>query len=86
MKDGLGEKVVEVRLSQRLKSHPVCLTNGGEISMEMEKVLNSMPNNQKVKSEKILEINAEHPVFESLKKLYGEDKEKLKKYASYNFV
>ncbi len=81
MKDGLGEKVVEVRLSQRLKSHPVCLTNGGEISMEMEKVLNSMPNNQKVKSEKILEINAEHPVFESLKKLYGEDKEKLKKYA-----
>ena len=56
MKEALGDKVVEVRLSKRLKTHPVCLTNGGEISIEMEKVLNAMPNNQKVKADKVLEL------------------------------
>lgn len=81
MKEALGDKVVEVRLSKRLKTHPVCLTNGGEISIEMEKVLNAMPNNQKVKADKVLEINANHPIFAKLQKLNNEDKEKLKVYS-----
>ena len=80
MKETLDNKVVEVRLSQKLKSHPVCLSNGGEISIEMEKVLNAMQNNQKVNAEKVLEINANHPIFEKLKKLYENDKEKLKTF------
>jgi len=82
MKDALGEKISEVRLSNRLKSHPVCLSNGGDISIEMEKVLNSMPNNEKVKAEKVLEINANHPIFETLQKLYADDKDKLKAYSN----
>ena len=81
MKEALGDKVVEVRLSQRLKSHPVCLANGGDITIEMEKVLNAMPNNEKVKAQKVLEINANHPVFAKLQKLNTEDKEKLKMYS-----
>ena len=81
MKDALGGKVKEVKLSTRLKSHPVCLTNDGEITMEMEKVLNAMPNDQKVNAEKILEINATHPVFEKLKAMYPADEETVKKYA-----
>ncbi|MEG1428923.1 MAG: molecular chaperone HtpG, partial [Hydrogenoanaerobacterium sp.] len=63
-----------------LKSHPVCLSSGGEISLEMEKVLNAMPNDQKVKAERVLEINANHPVFKKLKELEGTDAEKLKSY------
>ena len=81
MKEALDGKVKEVKLSSRLKSHPVCLSNDGEISMEMEKVLNAMPNDQKVNAEKILEINATHPVFEKLKGMYPADKETVKKYA-----
>ena len=81
MKENLGDKVMEIRLSQRLKSHPVCLSNGGEISIEMEKVLNSMPNNEKVKAEKVLEINANHKIFDTLKTLYATDKDKLAKYS-----
>ncbi len=81
MKDALSDKVIEVRLSQRLKSHPVCLANGGEITIEMEKILNAMPNNENVKAEKVLEINANHPVFAKLQKLNIEDKEKLKMYS-----
>ena len=82
MKEALGDKIKEVRLSQRLKTHPVCLTNGGDISIEMEKVLNAMPNNQKVKADKVLEINANHPIFETLQKLYTEDKDKLIAYSN----
>jgi len=82
MKESLGDKIKEVRLSSRLKSHPVCLSNGGDISIEMEKVLNSMPNNQKVKADKVLEINANHPIFETLKSLYNDDKEKLNEYTN----
>ncbi|MHC1722796.1 MAG: molecular chaperone HtpG [Aminipila sp.] len=82
MKEALAGKVSEVRVSQRLKSHPVCLTSNGEISIEMEKVLNSIPsNNDKVSAEKVLEINSNHKVFESLKATFGEDKEKVKDYA-----
>lgn len=80
--ESLGEKVSKVVLSQRLKSHPVCLTSEGQISLEMEKVLNSMPTDQKVKAQRVLEINPEHPIFEKLKSLHAaEDKEKLGKYA-----
>ncbi|QHI72733.1 molecular chaperone HtpG [Aminipila terrae] len=82
MKEALDGKVSEVRVSQRLKSHPVCLTSNGEISIEMEKVLNSIPaNNDKVSAEKVLEINANHKVFESLKAAYENDKDKVKDYA-----
>ena len=81
MKDALGDKVAEVRLSQRLKSHPVCLTAKGGLSIEMEKVLNSMPVDQKIQAERVLEINAKHPILETLNKVYGEDKEAVKKYA-----
>ncbi|MCL2121320.1 MAG: molecular chaperone HtpG [Clostridiales bacterium] len=82
MKEALGEKVKEVRLSKRLKSHPVCLTSDGPLSLEMEKVLNSMPTEQEVKAERVLEINGSHPVFEALSRLGEDDPEKLKTYTS----
>ena len=80
IKESLGDKVAKVKLSQKLKSHPVCLTSEGEITIEMEKVLNGMPNVPKdgVKATKVLEINAQHKIFEKAKKLYVEDKEKLR--------
>ena len=83
MKEALDGKVTEVRLSQRLKSHPVCLSSSGPLSIEMEKVLNSMPAQQeKVKSEKVLELNGEHEVFAALKRLFeASDKEKLAAYS-----
>ena len=83
MKEALDGKVTEVRLSQRLKSHPVCLSSSGPRSSEMEKVLNSMPAQQeKVKSEKVLELNGEHEVFAALKRLFeAGDKEKLAAYS-----
>ena len=80
MKEALGDKIKEVRLSQRLKSHPCCLTSDGDLSLEMEKVLNAMPTDNKVKAEKVLEINPDHDIFGKLKELYNDDKEKLKKY------
>ena len=84
LKDSLGGKVSSVILSQKLKTHPVCLSTSGAISMEMEKVLNSMPNveKDKVKSQRVLEINANHPIFEKLCGLYQTDKDTLKAYAS----
>lgn len=83
IKESLGDKVKEVKLSSNLKTYPVCLTAAGEISIEMEKVLNAMPNaDGKVKAEKILELNADHKVTEKLKNLYETDKEALKKYAT----
>ena len=80
MKEAVTE-VQEIRFTNRLKNHPVCLTSEGAISVEMEKVLSSMPNNQNVKATTILEINEKHPIAEKLKNLYIEDKELLKKYA-----
>lgn len=84
MKESLGDKISEVRLSSKLKTHPVCLSSSGQVSIEMEKVLNSMPQNgdNKVKSEKALEINASHPIYEKLKKLYDSNKDMLKVYTS----
>lgn len=82
LKDALGDKVKEVRASSRLKSHPVCLSSDGALSIEMEKVLNAMPNDQKVKAERILEINVNHPIFAKIAALYDTDKDKLKQYAA----
>ncbi len=81
LKDSLDGKVKEVRLSTRLKSHPVCLSVDGEISIEMEKVLNQMPNDQNIRAQKVLEINANHPIFNKLVNMVDTDKEKLKSYA-----
>lgn len=82
MKDALKGKVKEVRASKRLKTHPVCFANDGELSIEMEKVLNMMPNDQKVKADKILEINTDHQMFPVIKKAFQEDKDKVKTYAN----
>ncbi|QSX07130.1 molecular chaperone HtpG [Sedimentibacter sp. zth1] len=81
MKEALNGKVKEVRLSTRLKSHPVCLSVDGQISLEMEKVLNQMPNDQSIKAEKVLEINANHEIFNKLCGLLANDKDKIKTYA-----
>ncbi len=71
MTEMLAGRVKEVRLSQRLKSNPVCLAVDGEVSIEMERVMNTMPIQEKVQSEKVLEINSDHPVFEALKGAYN---------------
>lgn len=83
MKDALKGKVKEVKISTRLSEHPVCLSSDGPLSIEMEKILASMPNNgEKPVSDKILELNASHPVFEKLKTVFAENNtEKLGKYA-----
>jgi molecular chaperone HtpG len=82
MKSYLKENVSSVRFTHKLKNHPVCLTSKGEVSTEMEKVLNSMPNNMNnVKAETILEINENHPISKKLEELYKEkNKEELEKY------
>lgn len=80
MKETIGEGVQEVRFTHRLKNHPVCLTSEGALSVEMEKVINSMPNDQKVKAQTALEINDSHPIAQKIKDLYANDKEELKKY------
>ena len=83
MQKAIADKVKTVRLSKKLKSHPVCLSSdGGPITIEMEKVLNAMPQNngEKVKAEKALEINPEHPIFAKLKELFESDKDKLGEY------
>ena len=78
----LDGKVKETKISDKLKSLPVCISSSGQISLEMEKILNQNPQNEKVKSEKVLEINPNHKIFAAMQKLYGEDKEKFKDYAS----
>lgn len=82
MKEILDGKVKDVKVSKRLKSHPVCLSTDGEISLEMEKVLNAMPNNQEVKADKVLEINTDHDVYTSLKDVFASDKDKFKLYTN----
>lgn len=81
VKESLGDQVAKVVLSQRLKSHPVCLSTEGEITLEMEKVLNAMPSGGHVKAVRVLEVNPDHPVFATLQALYQNDREKLKVYA-----
>lgn len=82
MTKALSGKIKEVRASKRLKHHPVCFSNDGEISIEMEKILNAMPNNQEIKADKILEINTNHDVFKALKSAFEGDKEKLDLYTN----
>jgi len=82
MKTLLADKVKEVRVSKRLKNHPVCLSADGELTIEMEKVLRSMPNSQNVAAQKVLEINTQHPVIHSLKAAFAQDKDKLTLYTS----
>lgn len=83
MSDALAGKVKKVRASKRLKSHPVCLSTEGEVTIEMEKILNAMPNSQNIQADKVLEINANHEVFQSLKDAYkADDKEKVNLYTS----
>jgi molecular chaperone HtpG len=83
IKDSLDGKVSNVKLSHSLKSHPVCITSEGEITLEMEKVLKSMPNTGKdvALATKILEINANHHIYETIKECYKNDQDKLKKIA-----
>ena len=81
MKESIGD-VSAVRFTNKLKSHPVALASEGEISLEMEKVLNSMPNaNGAIKAQTVLEINESHPIAEKLKKLYETDKDTVASYA-----
>ncbi|MBD8005440.1 molecular chaperone HtpG [Bacillus norwichensis] len=82
MKETLSGKVKDVKISTRLKNYPVCLTTEGEVSIEMEKILSAMPNNQEVKADKILEINADHDVFTSLKAAYEQDIDKVGLYTN----
>ncbi|MGG5253596.1 molecular chaperone HtpG [Neobacillus sp. SM06] len=82
MKDVLKDKVKDVRVSKRLKSHPVVITADGEISLEMEKVLQAMPGSQDVKADRVLEINVNHEVFNALKTAFETDKEKLALYTN----
>ena len=83
MKEALDGKVTAVKLSNKLGSHPVCLSAEGYVSLEMEKVLNSMPGaNQGVKAQLVLEVNAEHPIVEKLK---SADEETLKKYTNLHY-
>ncbi|OEH92091.1 molecular chaperone HtpG [Bacillus solimangrovi] len=82
MKEILADKVKDVRASKRLKSHPVCLSTEGDVTIEMEKVLSAMPDNQNVKADKVLEINVNHDVFESLKAAFDKDEEKVRLYTN----
>ena len=81
IKEALGERVTEVRLSGRLKNAACCLTAKGQVSLEMERVLGAMPGEQKVKAERVLELNPDHEIFPILQKLYSEHKEDLADYA-----
>ena len=80
MKEALGEKISAVKASSRLKNYPVCLSSEGEVSIEMEKILSTMPNNQGVKAQKVLEVNTNHEVFNSLKDALENDKDKFNLY------
>jgi molecular chaperone HtpG len=78
----LSGKVKETKLSEKLKSHPVCISNDGQISLEMEKTFAKMPvEGEEVKAEKILELNPDHPIFTKLKNLYAAGSDKLSDYA-----
>ena len=83
IKAALGDKVTDVRLSKRLKSHPVVLVSEGGLSLEMEKILKQMPGaeSESIKAERILEINADHSVLKALAKVYETDKKQIAVYA-----
>ena len=81
MKDAIGNDIKGVRFTHKLKNHAVCLTSEGKISLEMERVLKSMPTDNNVKAEVFLDINGEHPIAAKLKELYATDKERVGEYA-----
>ncbi len=82
IKEALKDKVKDVKLSARLKSSAVCLVSGEGLSLEMEKILKQMPNQNEIHAEKILEINPDHELFSALKKIYDKDNTKISDYAS----
>ena len=82
MKDLLAGKVKDVKITKRLKNHPVYLSNEGEVSIEMEKILSQMPNGEGIKAEKVLELNKNHKVFEKLKEAHENNPEKLDLYTN----
>lgn len=73
-------EVKEVRFTNKLKTHPVCLTSVGDISIEMQKVFEAMPNTPNMKAQTVLEINEKHPIANKLKDLYQNDKDTFNKY------
>ena len=81
LKDTLKDNVVDVRLTNKLSNHPVCITTEGEITVEMQKVINAMPTDEHINASLVLEINSKHPIVEKLNTLFNNDKEELKKYA-----
>lgn len=82
MRETLSNRVKAVKASKILKNHPVCLSAEGKVTIEMEKILSAMPNNEGVKAEKVLEINTNHDVFKALKNAYESDKEKFNLYTN----
>lgn len=81
MTEALSGKVTAVRASKRLKTHPVCLTSEGELSLEMERVLNAQPGEQKVQAQRVLEVNENHPIYQKLLALKATDEALLATYA-----
>lgn len=82
VKETLGGKISEARLTTKLKSHPVCLSSQGNITLEMEKYFSSIPgNDNKIKAERVLEINGDHASFAALKAAFESDRERAAKYA-----
>lgn len=80
MEKVLEKEVTAVRFTNRLKNHPVCLTSTGNISLEMEKVINAMPTDEKIKAQTVMEINAHHKIAEKLKEIYKKDKNSFDNY------
>ncbi len=86
MKTAIGSEVTEVKFTNKLKNHPVCLNSEGEISVEMQKVINMMPQDQKIKAKITLEINDSHPIANKLKDLYQTDKSQVEEYSKVLFA
>lgn len=80
MTEILKDQIYKVKPSKRLKNHPVCLSNEGDLSIEMEKVLKSMPDSQNINAQKILEINRNHEIYSKLKNLFDANDSKLELY------
>lgn len=80
MKKELGNEVSQIRFTNKLKKHPLCLTSEGNITVEMQKVINAMPTDEHIDAKLVLEINEEHPIAKKIEDLYKNDKDTLKKY------
>ena len=82
MKEALDGKVTDVKFTDRLTNHPVCLTTKGNVSTNMEKIINAMPTDESIKSETVLEININHDIAKKLKNVFKSNKDDLKAYAT----